>query len=128
MRRWATINNNTMINTDVALAIKEEELDDTILELQKCVDRIKIVFDKINNQVDSIPNCIKSTSNKSIAEKYALIKANYNTIINNMNSYSTDLVNLKFKVKDGLSDVAQLFATGTDELKNMERRVDINGS
>ncbi len=120
--------NTSIVNTDVGLAIKEAELDQLILEIISFADRVSILFDKIDDQFELLPDNFKSESLTEITNKYNMIKNNYTVIIDNIKSYSDDLVNLKAKVIAGLSDIASIFDSGAQEFDNLERRIDINGS
>lgn len=113
---------------NIKLTIKESEIEELVVEITNIADEISIIFDGIDNSVDTIKEYLSCEANKNIENKYQEIRKNYQVIKNNIISYSSDLVSLNAKMHDGEKYLINKFNAKTAEINAKKKEVDMNGS
>ena len=104
------------------LGINESELGNLSMEILDYKERINDIFDAIDKQVGSLDECYKGSANYVVKEGYNDIRKNYALITQNLDSYSSDLINLIKQVKIDSNYIAQLFL---DQAEDMEAKTRI---
>lgn len=96
-----------MSNNNGIVAINEAEIDKKMLDVIDCSNKIKTIFNKIDDAVDRLKTYYKCSSANILYNQYEQLNDNYSVIVNNILSYNSDLVSLKKKYKAALGDLSQ---------------------
>ncbi len=93
-------------NNDV-IAINTAELDKYMLNIIECSNKIKAIFNKIDDEVERLKTCYSCSSASVLYKQYANFNDNYDIIVNNIMSYNTDLMSLKKRYSSALDNLTQ---------------------
>lgn len=116
-----------IVQSDYTLGIREDDLEQLIMDIVSYADKVSELFEKIDLEMEKLPESIKCDANMQIKEKYNSIKKNYDTIHDNIISYSDDLVNLKAHVTEGINQAQTLVESGTQEIFSWKGGARIDG-
>lgn len=97
-------------NNDV-IAINSVELDKQMLNIIDCSNKIRAIFNKIDDQIALLKSDYDSPSAAVLYRQYEEFNENYAIIVENILSYNSDLMSLKKKYASTLGDLAQRMAT-----------------
>ncbi len=89
--------------------INEPDLGTLSIEILDYADKVSEIFEKIDSEIFSLTNYYKGTSSNKIIEAYDGFRKNYQTIKENIISYSDDLNSLLTHSKDNEKYFASLF-------------------
>lgn len=108
---------------DAIAGIREEDLRSLCLEILDYTDRISEIFDKLDANMDKLPEYYQGDSCTSIQSYYKDLSSNYLTIKDNLISYSDDLICLIQKMKENDKSLSKLFINYTTDVKSKIKSV-----
>ncbi len=74
--------------------------DEMLLKIYKIKEDLNITFNNINSSVDSLSDCYKSEVGKAFIESFKdFSNANFNTTLENIDTYIKDLKNAKENIQ-----------------------------
>lgn len=94
------------VNNSV-IAINEAELEKYMLDVIDCSNKIKLIFNKIDNLMETVKTHYVCSSSNILYSQYKQLSANYSIIIDNILSYNSDLLSLKKKYITTLDSLAE---------------------
>lgn len=97
-------------NNDV-IAINSAELDKQMLNIIDCSNKIRAIFNKIDDQMALLKTYYDSPSAAVLYKQYEEFNENYSIIVENILSYNSDLMSLKKRYASSFGDLAQKMAT-----------------
>ena len=103
--------------------IKESELADVCVEINKYSDNIADIFSRIDDEFAKLPEVYKSESLSTLLDSYNDFRKNYPIVKSNINSYSDDLTELISKMRSGLLDIEHLFDAYTEGIKTKTKAI-----
>ena len=101
-----TSNSYKSINADTKLFINEDGIRELCSYIDKCSDNISLIFNSVDDEMNNLMECYKSSSENAIKTSYDDFSKNYKLIKENIKSYSEDLNALVIKVKSGDEEIA----------------------
>lgn len=110
-----------MNTNNSVVAINEAEIDKCMLDVIECSNKIKSLFNKIDNLMETAKAHYVCSSSNILYSQYKQLSANYSTIIDNILSYNSDLLSLKRKYQTSFDDLTQ-------NIKMETMRLEANGS
>lgn len=105
------------MNKDVFFAINEPELESLSLELIDYADDISSILSKINAKIDTLDLYCDGKAIIELKEKYSNFKVNYSIVKQNINTYSSDLIDLIQKAKTSNKKIVNIIEEGQDDLR-----------
>ena len=115
---------DSMQNDNIIAGIRENDLGSLSLEIMGCVDRISVIFNRIDSTVNSIPAQYRGESCDELMRSYAKLKAEFPLVKENVKSYADDLVSLLNKMKQIDFDLTKLFRNADDEARKQINQLD----
>ncbi len=106
-----------MNNNDAVVALNEAEIDKQMLDIIDCSNKIKTIFNKIDDLVEKLKTDYACESASTLYKKYEEFNDNYSIIVNNILSYNADLMSLKKKYTSTLDDLTQQIKSETVRLE-----------
>ena len=100
---------------ELVTGINEDELGSLAMEILDYSERIADIFNKIDDNMETLGNYYKSPSYKELMNNYKNFSKNYEVLRKNVNSYSDDLINLIKKMRENDKYLANLFDSYTIE-------------
>lgn len=91
-------------NTNISL--NEAELDKKMLEVIDCSNKLKSIFNKIDDAVEKLKESYQCAGATALYNKYEEFNDAYAVIVDNILSYNSDLMSLKKKYITGLGDLS----------------------
>lgn len=101
--------------SNVVAGINEGELSNLSIEVQDYADRISEIFDKMDLCMEKLPNQYKGLPCEKVISLYEELRQNYESVKNNIISYSDDLTELIRKMQTNDKYLTGLFQNYTDE-------------
>jgi hypothetical protein len=80
-----------MANSNIVTASNDVKIDNCILELSNYLERLKVVFTRLDDTMDSTSSIYKSEDADELRRKYSLFRDNYSMIVANVQSYIDEL-------------------------------------
>lgn len=84
---------------NIQYALNENAVNNIIMETLNIAEEIKSIFNKMDATILKVEKCYTGSSSTKLQTKYASFRDNYQTIIDNILSYSTDMSSLKKKYR-----------------------------
>lgn len=103
------------------IGINEAEINKLITEINDCSIKVKDIFHKVNDLISSTQNFYECKSATTLRKKYYQLDDDYNVVLNNLSSYARDLINLKSKYANRISNIS---AQTRKDAKNAEEYLD----
>lgn len=103
------------------IGINETEINKLITEINDCSNKIKNIFQQINDQISNTKNFYDCKSATTLRNKYYILNDDYIVVLNNLSSYSRDLLNLKLKYVNNISSIS---AKIIKDARNQEEYLD----
>ncbi len=88
------------------IGINETEINKLITEINDCSNKIKNIFQQINDQISNTKNFYDCKSATTLRNRYYKLDDDYIIVLNNLSSYSRDLLNLKLRYANNISNVS----------------------
>ena len=93
-------------NNDI-IAINEAEINKIMLEIIDCSNKVKSIFNSIDDQVEKLKANYSCSSATTLYKQYENFNDNYPIIVNNILSYNEDLTALKKKYITNFGDLSE---------------------
>ena len=106
-----------MNNNNAIIALNEAEIDKIMLDIVDCSNKVRAIFNKIDDVFEHVNDCYKCTSATTLYNRYRQLTENYSIIINNIMSYNSDLLSLKKKYKNSFDDLSVKIHKGTFKVR-----------
>ena len=103
---------------NVVAGIHEHNLGALSLEIEDYATRIAEIFDRMDACMEKLPTCYQGPPCKTIINRYGSVQAHYPTVIDNIKSYSKDLLTLINKMRANDQYLTSLFEEYTADTKN----------
>ncbi len=103
------------------IGINETEINNLITEINDCSNKIKNIFQQINDQISNTKNFYDCKSATTLRNRYYKLDDDYIIVLNNLSSYSRDLLNLKSRYVNNISNVS---AQIIKDARNQEEYLD----
>ena len=101
-----------MDNNDL-VALNETAVDNIMLDVIEYSNKIKIIFNKIDDLVEQLKAEYVCSSATIFYKQYEELNDNYSVIVNNILSYNNDLMSLKKRYVSTLGDLTQQIKSET---------------
>lgn len=88
------------------IAINEAEINKIMLEVIDCSNKVKSIFNSIDDQVEKLKANYSCASATTLYKQYENFNDNYSVIVNNMLSYNEDMTSLKKRYISNLGDLS----------------------
>ena len=109
---------------NIIAGIKEEELQNLIIEIMNTADKINEVLNKYDDRFEELKDVYEGNPYDELDKYYnAYIRPKFLTIKNNIVSYADDLTALNRKMREGAASIAKLFNQFEDEVKDRYKAV-----
>lgn len=99
-----------MNGIDIALAIKQPEYDNLVLEINQYVDKINCILKEIEMIVYNTQDYFQGEVGDAMREKFGVYSKQTDTVIKNLLSYGSDLLALKQILKDNDESLVSQFS------------------
>lgn len=109
--------------SNVVAAINEAELGELSLDILNYIDRISVIFDKIDTCMEKLPNHYKGPSSRELLKLYQEFKIYRPIMKSNLISYSDDFIELIKKMKENDKYLVTLFQNFADETTNKAKSI-----
>ena len=96
-----------MNNNNDVFALNEAVIDNYMLDIIECSNKVKAIFNKIDDLVEKLKTNYVCESATTLFKQYDDFNDNYSIVVNNILSYNTDLMSLKKKYVSALNDLTQ---------------------
>ena len=106
------------MSNNKVVALSEAAIDKQMLEVIDCSNRVKAIFNKIDDLVEKLKLNYQCQSATTLYSKYNQFNDNYSVIIDNILSYNSDLISLKKKYATALDDLSQKIKMDTLKLES----------
>lgn len=103
--------------------INEDELSNLSIEILDYVDRISEIFVKLDTCMEKLSSCYNSEACNKILDYYENLRLYYNSIKNNIISYSDDFICLIKKMRENDKYLTKLFNDYTVDTKEKIKSV-----
>ena len=90
-----------------SIAINEVELDKYMLDVIDCSNKVKALFNKIDDAMENLKASYQCPSADELYKQYEEFNDNYQTIVSNLLSYNSDLMSLKKKYVGAMDNLTQ---------------------
>lgn len=111
------------MTNDLIEAVNERDLDSLVVEVLDFLDHYSEIFNKIDNEVYTLPEHYKGPSCDEFIKSYNEFRKNYCIFLNNVKSYSEDLTELSIKMKENINYLAELYKKYADEIRLKEKLI-----
>lgn len=98
------------------VALNEAVLDKYMLDVMDCSNKVKAIFNKMDDLVDKLKSSYVCESATTLFKQYEDLNDNYSIIVNNILSYNTDLMSLKKKYFSNIDDLTRDIKLATENL------------
>lgn len=82
------------------------ELDKHMLDIIECSNKIKAIFNKIDDQMEILKTHYSCSGASTLYRQYEEFNENYPIIVENLLSYNTDLMTLKKSYASSFSELS----------------------
>ena len=106
---------------NVMAGINDEELGSLSLEVMDYASNVSEILDRIDACMDKLSTYYQGTPCRKIMERYREMQLSYQTIKNNIVSYSDDFVTLINKMHENDQYLSGLFQGFTEDTRNQIR-------
>lgn len=83
------------MNSSQVVAVNEELIDSTILEFTNYIEKIRMIFTRLDDEIAATSTFYKAESGDKLRSEYALFSENYKIVLANLSSYVDDLKAVK---------------------------------
>lgn len=121
---WLKCIERTIEMDDLLLGINEDDLSSLSLEVLDYADRIAEIFDRIDACMDKLPIYYQGEPCDIIMNKYKELTPYYETIKDNIRSYSDDFIALIRHMQDNDKKFASIVYGYADDTKVKTKSID----
>lgn len=104
--------------------INESSYQELVVSIMDYADRINEIFNRIDDNVNKIPECYKASSCQLLLSKYEEIKKCYPIVHENILSYADDLTTALQKYREMDKDTALKFDVLTHETTKKAKEIE----
>lgn len=99
------------------IGINEAEINLLITEINDCSAKVKDIFLKINDCITNTRSYYDCKSASTLRNKYYKLDDDYNVVLNNLSSYAKDLLEVKRKYANNMSNVSMQIRKDAGEVE-----------
>lgn len=94
------------MSNNASVALNEAELDKRMLEVIDCGNKVKAIFNKVDDAVEKLKTTYQCAGATALYNRYDEFNDYYSVIVDNIMSYNSDLMSLKKKYATSLGDLS----------------------
>ncbi|MFI3260580.1 MAG: hypothetical protein R3Y13_02585 [bacterium] len=109
-----------MVSGNVRVHLKVNEMDQVISYIGERKDNLSLLFSKIDSSMSDIEKANTSSNITTLINRYNELKSNYNIILDNIDTYNTDLLNVIKNFESTQQEVLKILNIQTPDVDVIE--------